>query len=245
MGFGYLFLGYLITFVLYMTLGAIQLGAVAHLVGYAVMFYALHELNRYQTAFVWAKWLQIPLLVTALYSLIASLSEQLAWGLPFVNTAVNTVYEWGSFLLIMLFHLALLYAIRMLAGEVGLAKIAKNAILNMILIFLYAMVWIVARFPIPWIQTNVKYFAFSLTLLSLVWIICNLLLILSCAKNICPAGDEDQPARPSRFAWINRLSEAYARTRQKSIDNTTEQAEAYLRRRKEKRERKQKKQKKH
>ncbi len=245
MGFGYLFLGYLFTFVLYMTLNAIQLGAVAHLIGYGLMLYALRELNRYQTAFAWAKWLQIPLLVTAFYSLVASLSERFAWGLPFVNAVTNTVYEWGSFLLIMLFHLALLYAIRMLAGEVGLVHIATKAIRNMILILLYAVVWIFARLPISWVQANERYFALSLLLMSLVWTVCNLLLFLSCAKNICPAGDEDQPARPSRFAWINRLQEAYGRTRQKSIENTTEQVEAYLRHRKEKKERKKQKRKKH
>ena len=70
MGFGYLFIGYLLAFVLQMTLSALGWGAVALLVGYGVMLGGLWILTHYQQAFVWAKWALVPMLVTAIYSLL-------------------------------------------------------------------------------------------------------------------------------------------------------------------------------
>ena len=54
MGFGYLFIGYLITFVLYLTVQALGLGGLALLLGYATMLLGLVELTRYQRAFSYA-----------------------------------------------------------------------------------------------------------------------------------------------------------------------------------------------
>ena len=72
----------------------------------------------------------------------------------------------------------------------------------------------------------------------------NLLLLISCNKNICAAGDEDQPPRKSRFEFINRMSETYNKTHQKNIDNAKRDAEEFVRRRREKKEQKRNKQKK-
>ena len=54
MGFGYLFVGYLITFVLYLTVQAFGVGGLALLIGYGTMMLGLWELTRYQKAFAWA-----------------------------------------------------------------------------------------------------------------------------------------------------------------------------------------------
>lgn len=239
MGFGYLFIGYLLTFVLKLTLDALGWGAVALLAGYAVMLWGLWLLTHYQSAFAWAKWTLIPLIVTACYDLLGSFDETFLWGLPIFGGVVEMVYQWVTLALIIFFNLAMLYGIMMLAREVELKHIATKAIRNAVIVGLFGVLQAVAYLPIP---AQIKgYFALPVLLLDILWIVCNLLLLISCAKNICPAGDEDQPAKPYRFAFLNRIGDAYDRTRQRAVDTSRRDAEEYLRRRQEKRERKKKK----
>ena len=243
MGFGYLFIGYLLSFVIYITAQGIHIGGLMLLLGYGVMFYALSVLCRYQKAFLWAKWLLAPLALTAVYSQLASFGDLFLWKLPFVTATVHIAFDWATFLLLVCFNFALLYGIRMLATDVELPHIATKAVRNMLFVALYALLYVVAKLPFV-SETAAQYLTLATILCDIVWIVCNLLLIISCAKNICPAGDEDQPAKPYRIGWLNRIGEAYSRNRQKAIDDTTKEAEEYLRRRKEKRESKQNRKKK-
>jgi len=243
MGFGYLLIGYLITFVLYMTVNGLGFGGLALLLGYGLMFYALGELCRYHRAFLYAKWLLVPCFPLALYDLLGTLDEMLLWGLPIYGSAVTNVTDWLTFLLLIAFNLAMLYGIRMIATDVGIGHMATTAMRNSFFVGLYAILYLFVRLPIAALDGARPYLGIALMLCNLMWIFFNLLLLLSCNKNICRAGDEDQPAKPSRFAWVNRIGDAYERNRQKAIDNTTREAEAVLRRRKERRESKKKKKK--
>ena len=243
MGFGYLFLGYLITFLLYMTVSSLGFGGLALLLGYSLMLYGLWQLNRYHRAFAWSKWTLLPLIVLAGIDTIWELDSFL-WSLPPQSTTVAEALDWCALLLLIFFNLSMLYAIRMIATEVGLGPIAIAAVRNSVFVILYALLSVIVRLPVA--MSIQAYFNLPLVLLDLVWIICNLLLLISCTKNICPAGDEEVEERRSRFAWINRIQDIYEGNKQKSIDRTTQQAEEILRKRREKRENKtNKKKKKH
>ena len=237
MGFGYLLIGYLITFVLYITVNSLGFGGVALLLGYGVMFYALTQLTLYHRAFIYAKWVQLPLAVTALYALAESLSQSLLIPIPLVTPLMSAAFEWITFLLMVFFNLALLYGIRMLAREVGLLHIVVKAVRNSFFVGLYAILMLIARLPaLP--EELRAYLTLPVVILDMVWVVLNLLLILSCAKNICPAGDEEQPPKRSRIEWINRIGDTYEKNRQRAIDSTTREAEEVLRRRQEKRNQK-------
>jgi len=240
MGFGYLFLGYLITFVLYMTVNSLGFGGLALLVGYATMLWGIWQLNRYHRAFAWAKWLLLPLLATAVLETLQNLNALLLWGLPLENPILLAVTDWLSLALITVFHFALLFAVRALATEVGLLHIATAAIRNALFVALYVLLSAVAR--MPFISEALRgYLTLPLILVDLVWIFCNLFLFISCMKNICPEGDEEVAERRSRFEWINRIQDTYEKNRQKSVEHTTKQTEEFLRRRKERKERKKRK----
>ncbi len=230
MGFGYLLIGYLITFVIKVTVSSLGFGGLALLVGYGVMLYGLSQLRLYHRAFVWSEWILLPLMLTAVYDQLKSLCDLFLWELPLINAVTNSIFEWVTFALVIVFHFALLYAIRMIAGDVGLLHIATKAIRNMILMGLYAVLMVVYYLSGGEVT---KYLLLSVNLFKVVWVICNLLLLLSCNKNICRAGDEDQPAKRSRFEWINRVGDTYEKNRQKAIDNTRREAEEVLRRRQE------------
>lgn len=230
MGFGYLFIGYLVTFVLSLPVAKLGFGGLALLVGYAVMYYALWLLSHYNRSFLWAKYTLIPLLVTAVYEFTKNFDELLLWQSPVFSGVTATVMEWLTFALILFFNLSLLYGIRMLSYAVGLGHMSVAAVRNACFVVLYSVLLCVTKLPVS--ETVKVYLSLPVVLLDIVWIFCNHLLILSCAKNICPAGDEDQPAKPYRFAFLNRIGEAYERNREKSIRQTTEQVEDYLRRKK-------------
>lgn len=237
MGFGYLLIGYLITFVIHMTLESLGLGGLALLVGYGTMLLGLVQLNRFHRAFAYAKWILIPLLITALYDCIRVLAEQMLLELSFVNADVVSVVGWISFVLIIVFHFALFHAIRALAEEVELPLIRIKAMRSMVLIILYACVYLLAELPL--LGESVRaYLLYPILLLQLAWIVCNLLLFLNCAKDICPEGEED--LQPKRYRWnlLNRIGDAYESNRQRAEDRVRKEAEDRMAQKRAEREKK-------
>lgn len=237
MGFGYLLIGYLITFVIHMTLEALGLGSLALLVGYGTMMLGLFQLNRYHSAFAYAKWMLPVLMLTAVYDGIASLSENMLLELSFINAAVGEAVGWVTFVTVILYHFALLYAIRALAEEVELPVLRVKTMRNMLIVGLYAVIYLLAELPL-FGETVRAYLLYPAVLLQLAWILFNLLLLLQCAKDICPEGEED-PA-PKRYRWnlLNRIGDAYESNRQRSIDRVTREAEERLAKRRAEREKK-------
>ena len=65
MGFGYLLIGYLITFVLYSFFSALGIGGFALLCGVGIMLLGLGTLCRYHAPFSYAKWILYPMLALA------------------------------------------------------------------------------------------------------------------------------------------------------------------------------------
>ncbi len=244
MGFGYLLIGYLITFVLYLSVQTLGFGGLALLLGYGMMLMGLWELTRFHRAFAPAKWLLIPLLLTACYDLLGSLSEWFLWSLPIFSESVTGVMDWIVFLLMIVYNLAMLYGIRMLSAKLELKAMEVAALRNSVFVLLYAVLYLVANLSIEAIASVRGYFAIALVMVNLVWVIFNLVLLLSCNKNICRAGDEEQPGHRSRFELLNKLNDAYERTRQRTEENAKSDTEYYLRRRQEKKARKHKKHKK-
>lgn len=240
MGFGYLFLGYLIAFVLYMTVNSLGFGGLALLIGYATMLLGIWQLHHYHRAFAWAKYLLFPLLATALLETLQNLNTLLLLGLPLDNPMLSAVMDWLTLALITVFHFALLFAIRALATEVGLLHVATAAVRNALFVGLYVLLSAIAK--MPFLSEQVRaYLTLPIILVDLVWIFCNLFLFISCMKNICPAGDEEVAERRSRFEWINRIQDTYEKNKQKSVEHTTKQTEEFLRRRNERQERKKRK----
>ncbi len=235
MGFGYLLIGYLITFVLSMTAQSLGFSGLAWLAGYAVMMGGLSMLSHYQSAFSWAKWSLIPLFVSALYQTFADFDALLLLELPLFGTVAWAVYEWLTLALVVVFNLLMLYAIHRLAQEVELPKLSVAAGRNAIFLGIYVLLKIFVAMPFA--ESIAGYLALPILGFDLIWIICNLLLLLSCAKTICPEGDEDQPAKPAT-GWIGRMNEAYERNRQRAVETKTRETEAFLRRRQERREQK-------
>ncbi len=238
MGFGYLLIGYLVAHVLNLTARGLGFGGVAILVGAALMLLGLQELRRYQSDFVWAEILLIPVFVCGLYSTVESLDRLFMWQLPIFAVRVSGIFDILSFASIVLFNLALLYGIRCIAQNVGLGSMALSAVRNMLFVGVYAVLMLIGNLPIPFSEALESGLALFTLLLNIAWIICNLLLLLSCNKNICRKGDEEVAPRRSRFAFLNRMQDTFERTRRETADSTRAYTEERLRKRREKKNKK-------
>lgn len=237
MGFGYVFIGYLISFLLYMPIDALGFVGLAALVGYLVMLAGLWMLSLYQRSFSLAKWTAIPLICTAVFSVVGSTCKLLAGEVAFFsNGAVVACHKWITFIFIIAFQLFVLYGIRMIATELELKQITVKAARNSIFVAIYAALYIVAQL-LPQESANL-YLSVPLTIVQIVYTVLNLALFINCAKDICPAGEEDQPVKRSRFAIINRIGDAYERNRQSAIDRTVAEAQERARERREARNKK-------
>ena len=240
MGFGYLLIGYLVAFLLKITAEALQLGFAALLLGYVLMLFGLWRLKRFCRSFFGAELMLYPLLITVVYHALRAGSETFLWNLPIVSAAVTDAVGWVEFILIMAFHAALLSAIRELAMQVELKSTVSAAIRNSILVLLYAILYLVCKLPIGAMDGVRNYFLLSLTLLNLAFVICNLLLLLSCTKNICAKGEEEPAPKEYKWKFLNRIGEAFDQTLQKATDRQKEEIEDHLRRRNEKKKKKKK-----
>lgn len=214
MGFGYLLIGYLVTFVLYLTVEQLGFGFLALFLGYTLMALGLRELSRYCRAFRWSLWLLLPMLLPTAYQGLKSCVQWFAWRIPFVNSTVDAGMNWVFFFLMITFNIAMLYGIRVISCEVGLPSTTAAAVRNSIFVGAYAIIYVIAQLPIDAMRSIAPYVSVVLVLINLAWLFCNLFLLLSCNKNICRAGDEEQAPKQSSVGWINRLNAAYEKNHQ-------------------------------
>ena len=239
MGFGYLFFGYLIAFLLSMTARALGFGTLASLLGLALILMGLQRLGRYHKAFSLSKWLAIPRLLLSLYWLACDVGARLSIALPITVGIVHDVAEWLDLGCSVLFQLSLLYAIRMLSDGIGLKGLSRTALRNTLFVGIYAMLRIAQNFSIPEVARG--YVILAANVFELLWILCILLLLLNCMKSIGIEGeDEEQPTR-SRVGWINRVNDAYDRTHQRLNEQARADGEAFMRHRRDKKQKKHKK----
>ncbi len=235
MGFGYLTIGYLVTFIFNNLAEPLGVGGLALLVGYGIMLLGLFQLHTFHSAFGYAKWTLIPLLLTALYDCFRSLAGLFLWNLPFLHGTFNTVVDWIKFFLLLFFNLAMLFGISEIAKEVGLLRIRSAAIRNALFVGGYAVLYLLASFPFDAIT---KYLSISVILVQWVWILCNLFLLITCTKDICREGDEDQPVKESRWKLLNTLNNAYDKNRSKAVNKVMSETEERLKKRQEERNKK-------
>lgn len=240
MGFGYLLLGYLLAFLLEITANAVGLGSIALLVGYGLMAAGIWKLHAYEKSFRFALLPLGFLLIADAYHLANMICDWVAWNPNWINETAEQIVGWIEFGLILAFHSLLLPAALRLAMSVELPKTAVSASRNLILVWIWGVLYLVVRL-VPLSKEASNVFTVVLTVFNLLFILLDLFLFLSCMKNIAPEGEDERP--PHRYRWnlLNRIGDRFAREQEHAVEKKREETEAYLRRRKEKRDRKQNK----
>ena len=228
MGFGNLLLGYLVTYVLSITAGAVGVGSLALMFGAALMFWGIRSLCSFNTSFIPAKWLTVGVFALGVLRLWQDFISAWFPTNEAADAVLATVLTWASFVITLLFHFAVLYAIRVLALEVGLNKLSSHAMYNTFGVGIWGALFLFCNMPAIG-EDLLPYLSLSMGLFNLVYLISDIVLLLRCAKNICAEGDEEVAPKPSRFAWINRLSESYNQTIEKFKSNSRADGEALWR----------------
>ncbi len=208
MGFGWLFFGYVLEYVL----GMSPYGCFVFLIGYGVMYRGLCELRRYCRAFSRAIWVLIPLMPVALFRTVAGLDSLFSWGLEFVGAPWNQVAVWTDLLLVLAYHFFLTLAIRELAKRVSSPKQAIYATRNFLIVLLYGCVAVLWRTGV--LSGSPAWGV--LLLLQLVWAVMNSVMLYSCYMHICPAQERERT--PSRFAFVNRLRARFEQKENEAIE---------------------------
>lgn len=203
MGFGLLFIGYMFT--LDYSLQKVVFDLLPDVLGYLIMFSAMCKLAPYNKGFGYAKVLLLPLIalggVTAAFEVAGVIGYTPG---SIIVDIVKTCSMLSKFFMFA-YTVALTMGIRDIARETDLPKVVFRAIRNMAMSSLYYVAYIAFDFmPISGAKAqmvNAIIYSFGVIVILL-----NLLLIFSCYMRICLEGDEDMPAKPSRFAIINRMN---------------------------------------
>ena len=205
MGFGILFIGYFIAFLMSLH----KYGFLCRIIGYYLIFLSLQKLSEYKTTLSRAV---IPLLVMTLcgvYDAGAMISESV-FATPFPEVfsyAVDVLEIVSSYV----FHVLLLKGIICLGEDTEQPKVCSFARWNLVAVTSYCILNAIlmvmqafAPFGDPFAQSFASVLARITLLAGILYPIVMLVLIHSCYAQICAPEDLDMEPKPSRFAFINK-----------------------------------------
>lgn len=212
MGFGILFIGYFIAFLMSLH----KFGFLCRIIGYYVIFLSVQKLSEYKRSLARTA---IPLLIMTLcgvYDAGAMISESifasvfpapLSYAIDLVEIAAGYV-----------FHIFLLKAIIALGQETELPKICSCARWNLAVVTSYCILSAILMVMqmILWTSASSELLAFAgtlsrITLLAgILYPLLVLILIHSCYAQICAPEDLDMKPKPSRFNFVNKSREMSA-----------------------------------
>lgn len=203
MGFGWLFIGYFVTFMVQMNPYAVF----AAPIGIAIIIFAAAKLYKYCHKFHLLVLPAFVMLVGFVLNIVSAVSELASLTLPYKSifeVMGDNVYFVGS----ILFHIALMLAVRDIADKVELPKIKWGALRNFIVFALYALIYGISLLPLKTIDEFNKLMSVPYIALWIGFIILNLIMLFSCYMRICQEGDEDMPQRPSKIKIFNKMNDA-------------------------------------
>lgn len=231
MGFGLLFVGYFAVYIM-------SLVIIPSLIGYLFMAWANVKLSQYDLCFKRC----IPILgflcLVSTYLLIGDIFDYMSIESALFSEVVKTVVQTAEKILSFVYQLFLMLAMRHIAIDTELPKLAYRSARNFSIGALSMAVYIVA-----WILPEgevAKTLALSAFLLELLWIILTLVLIASYYRLICDESDFDMSVKEVKIPIIGKMEEIMRRRDQNAYNSAKDMAE---KRRQKKEARKNKKQK--
>ena len=223
MGFGLLFIGYFITFLMSVN----NYGFAFRIVGYAVMFSAIGKLSEYKHKLSRTVLPLFLLSFCALFDAGRTLTELLSIPLSLFTESNAQLVSNLVILLSVIFQIMLLRGIRDIGVDAEAEKVPQHAVLCMILVCIVGAwklaVNLLGTFATISDGTVFRLFALGAVLAGLLYPVVVLAFLFSCYAKICAPEDTDMAPRPSRFAFINRIREE----RQKKADEISRLREEY------------------
>lgn len=202
MGFGLLFIGYFIAFLMSFH----RFGWIFRIVGFYIIFLALGKLSEYKRSM---KKCLMPLLLMTLcevYTGIFSMGNLIDPDIssPVVITSlVGAAFE----AMRLIFHIFLFLAIRQLSSDVGDRSIEALAQSSIFIAVLYTVCNTVITILKSGFEITNRYLIIFISLFSILFPLLVLYVLFRCYAGICAPEDADMKPKPSRFAFINKSRE--------------------------------------
>ena len=226
MGFGIMFFGYFATTMMSIPLSSllpIDLSGLIKCVGYVLIMIAAKKLTEYHFGFK-------PLIASSLIMAVISafkafiditvfLNTNQIVAAPFAEWMKNAIIiDYVSFFAVIIFVSTLCVAIKQIAEETGVKKIATSAIRNFVFYCILFAVQAVYFMPFSWVETYKSVFVAALLIIELLCWILNLYMIFTCYAKICDSNDVEMKQKPSRFDFVNRKREEREAERQSMLE---------------------------
>lgn len=232
MGFGILFIGYLLTYLLSM---AGSYGCYPAIIGCALMLYSLTKLVEYESSFKLPFFTALPVTLCVTYSFVNELCRSVGILLPtFLTSQITlTAVTYSSAIFDLAFNVTLLYAISRIAKETGVDRARNAAIRNIVVYGVYfASVLLDESLPS---DSAVRPYTFLTALaLSLLVLALNSIVIFSCYMRICDESDTEMERKESRFEFVNKFNKEFDRREEKAHKESREARETRLKNKKRK-----------
>lgn len=241
MGFGLLLIGYVFSFVALPGLGEYAFAGM--LIGGFVMYLGLCELRKYSPVFIYPLIVSILIILCSVLKCGAWLNSWLDLGIGLFGEGVAAALDWTKFILYALFDFSMLYGISDLSVRVDYPDTRKKSFENMVYVSIFVIFQLIMLMPfIGGLDNDNRGVLMTLlVIVQVIYTVFNALLIFKCYAMICPAGQEDMPRKPSRFAFVNRFREIRDAKEEKAINEMKNYYEDKLRKKNAKRKSKKKK----
>ena len=249
MGFGWLLIGYFTATMMALNI----LGGLFSLIGFGIAAYGAKKLSAYHNSFALLFFASIFMAAISAVVAFADLNQLLydfmLLDRLFIAEAAERVVEYVKYGGELVFTALLCYSVMSIAKETGERKIVYLAIRNFVIACGYYLLLVLGWIPAEALRAFAEsiYLPVWVIVLCVVVIVLNSLMLFSCYAKICDESDVDMPSKPrkpSRFAFINRMSESYSRTMENFRANSRADGEAIRHRYEEKKQQKNSKKKK-
>ena len=216
MGFGILFFGYFISFLLSLNL----YGPFFALVGNYVIFIAIKKLSEYKHSLVRC----IPsLILLAICNLLECIKIIVSRLIPVDSdffsilgeflaqtSATSSIISTLALIATLTFNVFLFLSIISLSDDTGTKEIKSLSITNIFVVSVFFTANITALILSGIFEIQNAYISVSVILLRIIFPLFALALIYRCFRLICAPEDVDVPIKPSRFKFVNEFRERQA-----------------------------------
>ncbi len=199
MGFGILLLGYFLMFAFSIS----EVYFFADIVGAFIVIFAFSKIAQYNRYFVGAMWLCL-----AYLALCAQGAVSLMFELYDASSTVAYVVLFAKSIVSCAMHTLMFLGIRGISLGAGAAKLAWRSKRNLVITAAYYILYIALSVISLTVENYIlSYISAVMQIFYLVCVVLNLILIYSSFGTLCPADEDENEVKRSRFGFINKMND--------------------------------------
>lgn len=201
MGFGILIFGYFLAFAFSVS----QYYFFADIIGAVVMLFAFSKLSEYNRYYIGASWACLGFLI-----LCGTNAAALMFSIYDVTGPVDLAVDVAKLVVTCVMHVFIFLGIRGISLGAEAPALAQKAQRNMVMTSVYYVASVAVILASSAISEETSYLI-SLSVY-FYWLLCiflNLILIYNCFGKLCPADEDENEKKRSRFEIINKFNDKF------------------------------------